>query len=72
MATIHIDADQIVKKKRKGRKGHSVDFSALSEIQGLLGNEPRRSDLLIEHLHKIQDRYHHLSDKHLTALAHEM
>jgi len=72
VATIHIDADQIVKKKRKGRKGHSVDFSALGEIQGLLGNEPRRSDLLIEHLHKIQDRYHHLSDKHLTALAHEM
>ena len=72
MATTHIDADQIVKKKRKGRKGHSVDLTTLREIQDLLGNEPRRADLLIEHLHKIQDRYHHLSDKHLTALAHEM
>lgn len=72
MATTHIDADQIVKKKRKGRKGHSVDLTTLREIQELLGNEPRRSDLLIEHLHKIQDRYHHISDKHLTALAHEM
>lgn len=72
MATTHIDADQIVKKKRKGRKGHSVDLTILREIQELLGNEPRRSDLLIEHLHKIQDRYHHISDKHLTALAHEM
>jgi len=72
VATTHIDADQIVKKKRKGRKGHSVDLTTLREIQDLLGNEPRRADLLIEHLHKIQDRYHHLSDKHLTALAHEM
>src|SRR6185369_11394965 len=37
-----------------------------------LGDEPRRSDLLIEHLHKIQDRFGHLSSAHLAALAEEM
>ena len=38
----------------------------------LLGDAPRRRDLLIEHLHKIQDRYGHLSAAHLVALASEM
>jgi len=38
----------------------------------LLGDTPRRRDLLIEHLHKIQDRYGHLSAAHLVALASEM
>ena len=33
---------------------------------------PRRRDLLIEHLHKIQDRYGCLSARHLVALAAEM
>ncbi len=38
----------------------------------LLTDQPRRRDLLIEHLHLIQDHYGHLSAAHLTALAHEM
>ncbi|MEX0752619.1 MAG: NAD(P)H-dependent oxidoreductase subunit E [Xanthobacteraceae bacterium] len=38
----------------------------------LLGERPRRRDLLIEHLHLIQDRYGHLSSAHLAALAAEM
>src|SRR5690606_23823943 len=38
----------------------------------LLGDESRRRDLLIEHLHKIQDHYGCLADKHLVALADEM
>jgi formate dehydrogenase len=37
-----------------------------------LADAPRRRDLLIEHLHLIQDRYGHLSAAHLVALAHEM
>jgi formate dehydrogenase len=66
-----------VTKKRggdaRGRpKGRPVDPRALSEVQALLGDEPRRRDLLIEHLHKIQDRYGHLSAAHLAALAREM
>ena len=53
-------------------KGRVVDLRAVEEIQALLGDEPRRRDLLIEHLHKVQDRYGHLSARHLAALAREM
>jgi formate dehydrogenase len=67
------------KKKGGGRgrvrstpKGRQVDPKAREEVRVLLGDAPRRSDLLIEHLHKIQDRYHCLSAAHLVALADEM
>src|SRR6267378_3544651 len=53
-------------------KGRQVDPAALAEVRALLGERPRRRDLLIEHLHLIQDRYGHLAAAHLTALAHEM
>src|SRR5437660_3426720 len=61
--------------RRKGAatpKGRQVDPTALSEIQGLLADRSRRRDLLIEHLHLIQDRYGCLSAAHLAALAQEM
>jgi len=63
------------KGQRRGAarpKGRQVDVAALEEVQNLLGNRPRRRDLLIEHLHLIQDRYGHLSAAHLAALAQEM
>ena len=53
-------------------KGRSVDSSALAEVQALLRNESRSRDLLLEHLHKIQDRYGHISSRHIVALASEM
>ncbi|MAF95762.1 MAG: NADH-quinone oxidoreductase subunit F [Rhodospirillaceae bacterium] len=53
-------------------KGRQVDPLAVDEVRGLLGDLPRRRDLLIEHLHLIQDRYGHLSARHLAALAEEM
>lgn len=53
-------------------KGRVVDPRHVAEIQHLLGDESRRRDLLIEHLHKIQDRYGCLSAAHLAALAQEM
>jgi NADH:ubiquinone oxidoreductase subunit F (NADH-binding)/NADH:ubiquinone oxidoreductase subunit E len=53
-------------------KGRQVDADALDEIRALLGERPRRRDLLIEHLHAIQDRFNFLSAAHLTALAEEM
>ena len=53
-------------------KGRSTDPKALAEVRALLGDSPRRRDLLIEHLHRIQDRYGHLSAAHLVALAAEM
>jgi formate dehydrogenase len=66
-------------RKRGGRrrasrtpKGRQVDPQALAEVRALLGERERRRDLLIEHLHLIQDRYGHLSAAHLAALAQEM
>ena len=53
-------------------KGRPVDAQAIAEVQALLGNAPRRADLLIEHLHRLQDHYGHLSSQHLAALAREM
>jgi len=61
--------------KGKGRhtpKGRQVTEDVLAEVQALLGDRPRRRDLLIEHLHLIQDAYGHLSAPHLAALAEEM
>src|ERR1044071_240625 len=59
-------------KARRTPKGRQVDPKALDEVRALLRDEPRRRDLLIEHLHKINDRYGHLSAAHLAALAQEM
>src|SRR5262245_66505736 len=53
-------------------KGRQVDPQAVVEIRSLLTDRPRRRDLLIEHLHLIQDEYGHLSAAHLAALAAEM
>jgi len=61
--------------KGKGRhtpKGRQLDEGALSDVRALLGQRPRRADLLIEHLHLIQDEYGHLCAAHLRALAEEM
>ncbi|RFP87871.1 NADH-quinone oxidoreductase subunit F [Rhodobacteraceae bacterium 63075] len=61
--------------KGKGRhtpKGRQVDDDALADVQALLGDAPRRRDLLIEYLHKIQDRFGHLSAAHMRALGEEM
>ena len=61
------------RKQRRGKtKGRIVDINALLQVQGLLGDESRAKDLLIEHLHKIQDKFGHLSAPHLVALASEM
>ncbi|MBI2313091.1 MAG: NAD(P)H-dependent oxidoreductase subunit E [Betaproteobacteria bacterium] len=57
---------------RPALKGRQADPKALAEVRALLRDEPRRRDLLIEHLHKIQDHYGHLTAAHLTALAAEM
>jgi len=53
-------------------KGRQVDPRALEEVRALLDGREHRRDLLIEHLHLIQDKYGHLSAAHLAALAQEM
>ena len=61
--------------KGKGRhtpKGRQLEDQAWEEVRDLLGDAPRRRDLLIEYLHLIQDKFGHLSAAHLRALAEEM
>src|SRR5437667_10135890 len=62
--------------RRKGvrgtPKGRRLDPQARDEVRALLESSPRRRDLLIEYLHRSQDRYGHLSAAHLVALAEEM
>ena len=61
-------------KRRAARhpKGRQVEEQALTEVRALLGDRPRRRDLLGEHLHLIHDRYGCLSAAHLAALGQEM
>jgi formate dehydrogenase len=56
-------------KGRKTPKGRQYDDNALKEVEELLSNLELRSDLLIEHLHRVQDEFGHLSMRHLRALA---
>ena len=60
------------RKTRTTNRGRQIDHEAALEIRELLGDRPRRRDLLIEHLHLIQDRYRHISAAHLAALAGDM
>ena len=59
-------------RKRQAPKGRRVDPTALAQVQTLLADASRQPDLLIEHLHQIQDRYGCLGAAHLAALAQEM
>jgi NADH:ubiquinone oxidoreductase subunit F (NADH-binding)/NADH:ubiquinone oxidoreductase subunit E len=60
------------KRARQTPKGRQIDLAALEEVRALLGDRSRQRDLLIEHLHLMQDKYGHLSAAHLAALAAEM
>src|ERR1700752_1315783 len=60
------------KRAKATPKGRQIDPVASAEIETLLGDRPRRRDLLIEHLHLIQDKYHQITAAHLAALADEM
>lgn len=53
-------------------KGRASSPLAEKEMAELLGSRSRQRDLLIEHLHLVQDTYGHLSTDHLQALAGEM
>ena len=56
------------KRKRRALRGRMVDPQALAQVEALVP-EPRRRDLLIEYLHRINDRYGQLGAPHLAALA---
>ena len=61
-----------VKSKLKGRQADDV---SVADVRTLIGSKPpegHRRDLLIEHLHKLNDAFRCLHDRHLVALAKEM
>ena len=60
------------RRKRSAPKGRVFDPAALAEVKQLMGERLGSRELLIEHLHKLQDRFGHLSARHLAALAHAM
>src|SRR5262245_34022406 len=66
------EMEQPERRFRGAPKGRRVDPKAREEVLALLGDSPRRRDLLIEHLHKIQDRFGCISAAHMVALAAEM
>ncbi len=60
-------------RQRRQLKGRQADDTSLQEVQQLLGMASdvlkERRDLLIEHLHKLNDTYRGLHQRHLVALA---
>ena len=70
LATLDDMRDRIRRKSKL--KGRQADDDALAEVRALVGKAPHRRDLLIEHLHKLNDAYRCLHDRHLVALAKEM
>jgi NADH:ubiquinone oxidoreductase subunit F (NADH-binding)/NADH:ubiquinone oxidoreductase subunit E len=59
--------------RRKGHlKGRQADEVSLQEVRSLIGEALHRRDWLIENLHKLNDMYRGLFERHLVALAKEM
>jgi formate dehydrogenase len=69
-----VSVDQLKRRLRdKSRlKGRQPDHASLAEVQALIGPGPHRRDLLIENLHRLNDTYRGLHERHLVALAREM
>jgi formate dehydrogenase len=61
-----------IRRARPVPKGRAVDPVAREEVAKLLEGAPLAAEHLIENLHRIQDRYGHLSAAHLNALAEAM
>ena len=63
------------RRPRAELKGRQPTDEARAEVRALIGAPPaegHRRDLLIEHLHKLNDHYHGLFERHLVALAADM
>ncbi len=61
-----------IRRPRSTPKGRSVDPVAREEVLALVEGVPIAREYLIENLHRIQDRFGHLSAAHLNALAEAM
>ena len=73
-----IGLDQVREQLRRPRpqlKGRQASDAARAEVRALIGPAPadgHRRDLLIEHLHALNDHHRALFERHLVALAAEM
>ena len=78
MGETRIGLGQLREQLRQPRaqlKGRQPSDSARAEVRALIGPAPEgghRRDLLIEHLHRLNDHHHALFERHLVALAAEM
>ncbi|OYU30712.1 MAG: NADH-quinone oxidoreductase subunit F [Comamonadaceae bacterium PBBC2] len=64
-----------LRQPRKQLKGRQATDEARKEVRALIGEPPadgHRRDLLIEHLHVLNDHFHGLFERHIVALAAEM
>ena len=74
-ATISLDSLRAKAKRHAQLKGRQADDRSLQEVRALIGPAPasgHRRDLLIEHLHRLNDAYRALHERHLLALARDM
>ncbi|HYY84226.1 MAG TPA: NADH-ubiquinone oxidoreductase-F iron-sulfur binding region domain-containing protein [Beijerinckiaceae bacterium] len=60
------------RKTRDFPRGRQPDSQSTDEVRELLGDRSRAPDLLIEHLHLLQDHFGCLHARHLVALSNEM
>jgi formate dehydrogenase beta subunit len=72
VATVPVDQLRGRLRKKNQLKGRQPDPQSMAEVQSLVGSGPHRRDLLIENLHKLNDYYRGLHDRHLVALARQM
>ena len=76
--TTHVGLEQVRQQLRRPRnqlKGRQVTEQARADVRALIGAPPangHRRDLLIEHLHALNDHHHGLFERHIVALAAEM
>jgi len=74
VTTILATADSMREQIRRSSKlkGRQPDAVSLAEVEALIGPRPQegyRRDLLIEHLHRLNDAHRGLLERHLVALA---
>ena len=78
MGETRIGLGQVREQLRQPRsrlKGRQATDEARAEVRALIGAPPpegHRRDLLIEHLHVLNDHYRALFERHIVALAAEM
>ena len=70
--TTSVDQLRDTLRRIRHLKGRQADENSLHEVRALIGHAPHRRDLLIEHLHQLNDTYRGLHERHLVALAHDM